>query len=108
MLFHKSRKGFISLKRNTFCPVDKRCFFSGPGVHNGLDLIDNTIDRSRMYLIDELLMKSPSGMKSEQGLDEICYADEIKSVLASDASRISSRSDFIHRKVDFSRPSGRI
>ena len=27
--FHKSRKGFISLKRNTFCLADKRCFFSG-------------------------------------------------------------------------------
>ena len=27
--FHKSRKGFISLKRNTICLVDKWCFFSG-------------------------------------------------------------------------------
>ena len=26
--FQKSRKGFISLKRNSLCPKDKGCFFS--------------------------------------------------------------------------------
>ena len=30
-VFHKSRKGFISLKRNNLCPKDKGCFFSGAG-----------------------------------------------------------------------------
>ena len=29
--FHKSCKGFISLKRNTLCLVDKGYFFSGAG-----------------------------------------------------------------------------
>ena len=29
--FHKSRKGFISLKRNRLCLVDKGGFFSGAG-----------------------------------------------------------------------------
>ena len=29
--FHKSRKGFISLKRNRLCLVDKSGFFSGAG-----------------------------------------------------------------------------
>ena len=28
-VFHKSRKGFISLKRNNLCPVDKGCFIPG-------------------------------------------------------------------------------
>ena len=36
-VFHKSRKGFISLKRNTFCLKDKRYFFSGGG--EGIRLI---------------------------------------------------------------------
>ncbi len=31
-VFHKSRKGFISQKRNSLCLADKGCFFSGtPG-----------------------------------------------------------------------------
>ena len=36
-------------------------------------------------------------MKSKRSTDEICYAEEIKYVLASDGSRISSRSDLNHR-----------
>ena len=49
-----------------------------------------------------------SAMKSERCSDEICFADEIKSVPISRRSRISSRSDFIPRKRDLSRPIGRI
>ena len=49
-------------------------------------------------------------MKSLQGKDEICVADEIhfvneiKSVLSSAARRISSQRDFIHCKMDLFRP----
>ena len=41
-------------------------------------------------------------MKSSLRSDEICFADEIKSVLISRRSRISSRSDFIHRRWIYS------
>ena len=41
-------------------------------------------------------------MKSERCSDEICFADEIKSVPISRRSRISSRSDFIHRRWIYS------
>ena len=45
--FHKSRKGFISLKRNTFCQVDKRCFFSGRG--DGIWTRDLCVPNAALY-----------------------------------------------------------
>ena len=43
-------------------------------------------------------------MKSERCSDEICFADEIKSVLSPAVKRISSRSDFIPLRWDLFRP----
>ena len=61
--------------------------------------------RKTVIFVNEI---APSAMKSSLRQDEICFADEMKSVLTSRRSRISSRSDFIPLVWDLFRPKGRI